>query len=119
MQRPQRISLFQDVFLSDLCDLRIDLCGLCVKFLLLVAALPRRVIRGHVFSHCLNRMVSIKLGFSGQIYGMDISVYFIERLRDVKKFPGAAELIIAIEHDVERTETILNSMDERLVKISL
>ena len=55
MQRPQRIYLFQDIFPFDLCDLRIDLCGLCVKFLLLVAALPRRVIRGYVFPHYLNR----------------------------------------------------------------
>jgi hypothetical protein len=38
MQRPQRKCLLQDILISDLCGLRIVLCGLCVKLLLLVAA---------------------------------------------------------------------------------
>jgi hypothetical protein len=43
MQRTLRISLFQDVFRSAL-------CGLCVKLLLLIAAMLPRVLRGCFFA---------------------------------------------------------------------
>jgi len=59
------------------------------------------------------------LDFSGLIYGKDIAVCFVERLRDVKKFQGADELMYAISQDVENTIMILDGSDKRLVKISL
>lgn len=59
------------------------------------------------------------LDFSGLIYGKEIAVYFVERLRDVKKFHDADSLMDAISKDIERTRIILNDLDERLIKISI
>lgn len=56
------------------------------------------------------------LDFSGQIYGSEIAVYFVHRLRDVKKFSGAAELVKAIENDVEVTRTILDQVQQSFIK---
>ncbi len=56
------------------------------------------------------------LDFSGQIYGSEIAVYFVHRLRDVKKFPGAAELVKAIQNDVETTRTILDQVRQNFIK---
>lgn len=56
------------------------------------------------------------LDFTGQIYGSEIAVYFVHRLRDVKKFPGAAELVKAIENDVETTRTILDQVQQSFIK---
>jgi len=49
------------------------------------------------------------LDFSGQIYGKEISLSFVQRLREIRKFNGAAELMLAIDQDVERTRTILTN----------
>ncbi len=54
--------------------------------------------------------------FSDQIYGNEISVYFVQKLRDVMKFPDAASLVKAISNDVDRTRTILNDIQEDLIK---
>lgn len=56
------------------------------------------------------------LDFSGQIYGSEIAVYFVRRLRDVMKFPDAATLVKAIKTDVEFTRTILDEVQEDLIK---
>ena len=59
------------------------------------------------------------LDYSGEIYGKEISVCFVQRLRDVIKFPNAAALMLAIRQDVEQTRTILESADNQLIKIPI
>jgi len=56
------------------------------------------------------------LDFSGQIYGQEISVYFVHRLRDVKKFDSVAELKDTISQDVEATRQILGSVRTELIR---
>lgn len=56
------------------------------------------------------------LDFSGQIYGQEISVYFVRKLRDVKKFAAVAELKDAISHDVESTRQVLGNLQPDLLK---
>lgn len=57
------------------------------------------------------------LDFSGQIYDHKIEVCFVQRLREVKKFPDASTLMLAIGHDVEQTRMILERVDNQLIKI--
>jgi riboflavin kinase / FMN adenylyltransferase len=59
------------------------------------------------------------LDFSGRIYGREIAVCFVQRLRDVRKFQDASALMLAIRQDVERTRMILDCVDDQLVKISI
>lgn len=59
------------------------------------------------------------LDFSSQIYGRDIEVFFVQRLRGVVKFPNATTLKLAIGQDIERTRTILGEIDDQLIKISV
>jgi riboflavin kinase/FMN adenylyltransferase len=40
------------------------------------------------------------LGFDGDIYGQEVSVYFRDRIRDERKFKTADELVRQIEKDV-------------------
>jgi riboflavin kinase/FMN adenylyltransferase len=54
--------------------------------------------------------------FSGQLYGREIAVCFVERLRGLAKFPDADALITAIRQDVATTGTILASVDQGLIK---
>ena len=56
------------------------------------------------------------LDFSDRIYGQDISVYFVRKLRDVKKFASVDELVSAIGHDVEMIRHILGGVQEELIK---
>lgn len=56
------------------------------------------------------------LDFSGEIYGQDISVYFVQRIREVKKFASVDELVAAIGHDVEETRFILERAKNELIK---
>lgn len=56
------------------------------------------------------------LNFSGQIYGEEIAVYFVQKLRDVVKYPDADSLVKAISNDVERTRTILNDIQKDMIK---
>jgi riboflavin kinase/FMN adenylyltransferase len=56
------------------------------------------------------------LDFTGQIYGKEIAVYFVKKLRDVMKFPDTVSLIEAISNDVERTRAILNDIQDGLIK---
>ncbi len=47
------------------------------------------------------------LNFNKKIYGENIKVEFIKRLRDEKKFGGKNELIKQIEEDIRRTKEVL------------
>ncbi len=48
------------------------------------------------------------LDFKGDIYGKNITVFFIERLRDERKFGSPAELVRQIEKDIEKARAILS-----------
>jgi riboflavin kinase/FMN adenylyltransferase len=48
------------------------------------------------------------LDFNGDLYKKNMRVYFVERLRDEKKFPGTEELIKAIKNDVSCARSILD-----------
>jgi riboflavin kinase/FMN adenylyltransferase len=56
------------------------------------------------------------LDFSGRLYDSTLAVCFIQRLRDVIKFPDAEALIQAITHDVAVTESILASVNPDMIK---
>jgi len=45
------------------------------------------------------------LDFSGDLYGKFVSVHFIRRLRDEKKFSSSDELIVQIKQDIQRART--------------
>jgi riboflavin kinase/FMN adenylyltransferase len=45
--------------------------------------------------------------FAGDLYGRELRVYFVERIRDERKFPDAVALQIAITDDVARCREIL------------
>jgi len=45
--------------------------------------------------------------FAGDLYGRDLLVYFVERIRDERKFPDAVALQTAIAADVARCREIL------------
>lgn len=47
------------------------------------------------------------LDFSGDLYGEDLRIYFVERLREEILFPSANDLIRAINHDISRAREIL------------
>lgn len=47
------------------------------------------------------------LGFSGDLYGQDLRLYFIERLRDEQRFPSVEALRRAIAGDVEQARSLL------------
>jgi riboflavin kinase/FMN adenylyltransferase len=48
------------------------------------------------------------LDFKGDIYGKNLEILFMEKLRDEKKFSGPEELIAQIQKDVEQARTILS-----------
>jgi riboflavin kinase/FMN adenylyltransferase len=56
------------------------------------------------------------LDYSAQIYGRDMAVYFVDRLRDIRKFPTVSELINAIERDVQHTREILDTVARDKIK---
>lgn len=47
--------------------------------------------------------------FAGDLYGRDVRLYFIDRIRDERQFPDAATLQKAIAADVSRCREILRS----------
>jgi riboflavin kinase / FMN adenylyltransferase len=49
------------------------------------------------------------LDFNGNLTGVKVSVDFIEKMRDEKKFSGAEELVEQIKKDVARAREILNA----------
>ncbi|MFK5927030.1 MAG: bifunctional riboflavin kinase/FAD synthetase [Desulfuromusa sp.] len=50
------------------------------------------------------------LDYTGQLYGQNLRIYFVERLRGEQKFSSVDELINAIEADVLRARQILASV---------
>jgi riboflavin kinase/FMN adenylyltransferase len=56
------------------------------------------------------------LDFTDQIYGREIAVCFVQRLRDIRKFAEVSELIVAIDRDVLLTRDILAAVDPEKVK---
>jgi riboflavin kinase/FMN adenylyltransferase len=50
------------------------------------------------------------LNFSDQIYGQEIQVNFISRLREEKRFPNAQELVSQIKQDISQAKEILSAM---------
>ena len=47
------------------------------------------------------------LDYAGDLYGRQISLEFVERLRSEQKFAGIDELVVAIEKDVEKARQVL------------
>jgi len=56
------------------------------------------------------------LDYSGQLYDSTLALSFVQRLRDVKKFPDTETLIQAITHDIAVTRTVLSAADRDMVK---
>lgn len=56
------------------------------------------------------------LDFTGDLYGRELSLCFVHRLRDVKKFPGVDSLVEAINLDVSASRAILSAASRRLIK---
>lgn len=54
------------------------------------------------------------LDYDKDIYGWDIRVAFVQRLRDEKKFSGIAELVAQITHDVALARQILAAPEAQL-----
>jgi riboflavin kinase/FMN adenylyltransferase len=57
------------------------------------------------------------LDFSGDIYGDEIRVHFVQRIRDEKKFDGLEELKDRIAKDVELGRQIL-AQPEAAIKLT-
>jgi riboflavin kinase/FMN adenylyltransferase len=47
------------------------------------------------------------LNYKGDLYGKEISVEFVQKLRDEQRFPSSEELKIQIEKDVRKAEALL------------
>lgn len=56
------------------------------------------------------------LDYSGQLYDRTLAICFVQRLRDVKKYPDAETLIQAIDQDVATTRTVLATVDPDMIK---
>jgi riboflavin kinase/FMN adenylyltransferase len=64
-----------------------------------------------------NRTIEVfLLDYSGQLYDSTLAVCFVQRLRDVRKFRDAEELVRAIKQDVDKTKTLLATADYNKVK---
>jgi riboflavin kinase/FMN adenylyltransferase len=49
------------------------------------------------------------LDFDGDLYGAELTVDFVERLRDTRKFAGVAELVEQLQRDIARAKALLLS----------
>jgi riboflavin kinase / FMN adenylyltransferase len=65
--------------------------------------------RSPTFGDVRHTIESYLLDYSGDLYGHEISVDFIARLRDEKKFKNADELKKQLAEDVRRGKTILDA----------
>jgi riboflavin kinase / FMN adenylyltransferase len=52
------------------------------------------------------------LGFNGDLYGREMQVEFVERVRDERKFESIASLVAEMERDKERARAILAGRGE-------
>jgi riboflavin kinase/FMN adenylyltransferase len=65
----------------------------------------------------INRSIEVfLLDFDDQLYGENLDVSFIHRLRDTKKFPDTDSLISAIRLDVDASRNILESTRKEMIK---
>jgi len=53
------------------------------------------------------------IGFEGDLYRQQLKVDIIDRLRGIKKFDTAAELVAQIKDDIHRTESILTNLEDK------
>ena len=53
--------------------------------------------------------------FSGKLYDRELEIWFVQRLRDVRKFPDAGSLVDAITQDVAESRAILSSVRQDLI----
>lgn len=68
------------------------------------------------FGGCSHTFEVFLLDFSGELYGVELSVVFIERLREVQRFDSVAALIEAIGKDVDKAGKVLSGADMKMVK---
>jgi riboflavin kinase/FMN adenylyltransferase len=47
------------------------------------------------------------LDFSGDLYGARLRIYFVERLRDERRFPSIEALRTAVRADIDKARAIL------------
>ena len=47
------------------------------------------------------------LGFDGDLYGEEVAVRFIERLRDEQRFDGLDALVAQLQRDISRAAEVL------------
>ncbi|MBU4379556.1 MAG: riboflavin kinase, partial [Proteobacteria bacterium] len=55
------------------------------------------------------------LDYSGDLYGADIRVHFVQRIRDERKFSGLDELRARITKDVELGRQILSQPEAEIM----
>lgn len=53
------------------------------------------------------------LGFSGDLYGMEIEVFLLDFIRDEVKFENLDDLSAAIKADAQKSQTIYNEKEEK------
>ncbi len=51
------------------------------------------------------------IGFDGDLYGSEVTIEFLQRIRDQRRFDGEASLVRAIRHDLEAVTRIAKSAD--------
>jgi riboflavin kinase/FMN adenylyltransferase len=57
------------------------------------------------------RKVEVHLiGFAGDLYGQSLSIEFIARLRDTRRFQGVAQLVEQLRSDVEQTRRLVEPL---------
>ncbi|MBK5277026.1 MAG: bifunctional riboflavin kinase/FAD synthetase [Desulfuromonadales bacterium] len=56
------------------------------------------------------------LDYSDRIYGLEIALWFVQRLRDVQKFADVAALVEAITLDVQHTREVLAAVELRKIE---
>ena len=48
------------------------------------------------------------IDFAGDLYGQELTVAFIEKIRDTRPFASVQELVAQVRADVERVRSILH-----------
>lgn len=57
-------------------------------------------------------------GFSGKVYGKDMEVFFMGKLRDERRFSGKADLVAQIAKDKKSAQALLGRPHKRKIKYS-
>jgi len=53
------------------------------------------------------------LDFQGDLYGKDMTLRFVDRLREERRFPSKEALLDQIRRDIERARPLLQPLLER------